>query len=32
MNKKDKNIKVEDAEVGKFYRIDVDKTEIWEHQ
>lgn len=33
MNKKDKNIKVKDAVVGKFYRIDVDKdTTIWESQ
>ncbi len=32
MNKKDKNIKVENAVVGEFYKIEVDKTEIWEHQ
>jgi hypothetical protein len=33
MNKKDKNIKIEDAVIGEYYKIEVDKdTTIWEHQ
>jgi hypothetical protein len=33
MNKRDKNIKVENAVVGEFYKIEVDKDNAtWEHQ